>query len=181
MDINAVNRGVTSLNWFLLVWLYWFIFQFGFWFNQDWAKLQQHYTDHYFHFFLSKDENLSIFGSAHRWRHHLTLSSTMSTIPAFFPIFSGILSLFFIYKSAHFLFRKCALDPENSPPTSPPTVNIMPIFSLIFLIFFFHFSFVKVCISLFGSAPWTLKNVPNIATNSEKHPQLIIASSKPMK
>ena len=58
----------------------------------------------------------SIFGNAH-WtlkKQCPTSSPTVSTIPYFFSEFSPILLLFFIWKSAHFLIWKCALDPENS-------------------------------------------------------------------
>src|ERR1700761_2180230 len=45
-----------------------------------------------------------------------------------------------------------------------------PQFSLIFLLFSCYFTIKKAHISLFGNVPWTLKNFPNIITNSEKHP-----------
>ena len=67
------------------------------------------------------------------------------------------------------------MDPENSPNVA---IN-HPYFILIFSIFYCYFSFGKAHVSLFGSAPWTLKTTPNVVINSEQHPELITTTSKP--
>jgi len=113
----------------------------------------------FFDIFTFSTASLSIIGNAH-WTlktAHPTSSSTVSTIPYFFSWFFSILLLLFIWKSAHFLIWKYALDPENITQH-----HHQP--SLFFFWFFPHFivifTFSTALPSIYGNVQWTLKTVP---------------------
>ena len=75
--------------------------------------------------------------------------------PNFFSDFSAILLPFFIQISAHFHIWKCALDPENSTPTSSLTVSTIPsfffeFFPILLLLFFWKSAHFHIWKCAFG-------------------------------
>jgi hypothetical protein len=102
--------------------------------------------------------------------------------PPFFPNFFPILMLFFIWHSLTFHIWKYALDPEGSTPkhhhqqwkTSPNNTDHHSYSFLIYSLFYTYFSPRKAYISIFGNAYWTLKAVPDVATNSKHHPYFFL-------
>jgi hypothetical protein len=90
--------------------------------------------------------------------------------------------LFFIWHSLTFHIWKYALDPEGSTPkhhhqqwkTSPNNTDHHSYSFLIYSLFYSYFSPRKAYISIFGNAYWTLKAVPDVATNSKHHPYFFL-------
>jgi hypothetical protein len=107
----------------------------------------------FYSYFSPRKAYISIFGNAYWTLEAVPDVATNSKHHPYFFCFFCFFLLFFICKSMHFYFWKCALDPESTS-TLPPTVGtILTFFPVFFLLFYSYFSFVKAYISFFGNAP----------------------------
>ena len=114
--------------------------------------------------FSSRNENVSIFGNAHWILKTVPSQHHHQSIPVLFSDFFSILLPFFIQKSIFFPYLEVCTGPWNSTHPSPVMTTI-PIFFVIFLLFYWHFSFSIPTLSKFGNVCWTLKTMPNMVTN----------------
>ena len=114
-------------------------------------------------FFSFRNGLLSMFGNVS------TSQTSSTTILILFYDFSLILLQSFIQHGQTFHIWKYTLDPENSTPNIIHNIEHHP---PLFLWFFLIFLFSIATLSIFGNAHCTLKELPNIITNSKHNPLL---------
>ena len=167
----------TIPQFFLIFWVFcsyfWIDYHIG-----HWTLNSENVTNHHHHhppifsdflaiFWLFLDRLLYLDLDPGPWTLQ-TLHTIIPTIPHFFFYFSAILLPFFIQISAHFHIWKCALDPDNSTPSSSLTVSTIPLFFLKISLFYCYYSFGKAHISIFGSALLDPENSEQAMSNSEQ-------------
>ena len=113
--------------------------------------------------FSSRKANVSIFGNAHWTLKTAPSQHHHQSIPDFFWFF-----LYFIaisHPAKHFfLYLEVCTGPWNSTHPSPVMTTI-PIFFVMFSLFYWYFSCSIAALSIFGNVHWTLNTMPNMVTN----------------
>jgi len=112
-----------------------------------------------FDIFTFSTASLSIIGNSH-WTlktAHPTSSSTVSTIPYFFPLIFLYFIAIFHFEKRTFPYLEVRTGPWKHHPTSSPTI---PIFFWLFPHFIVIFTFSTALPSIYGNVQWTLKTAP---------------------